>query len=61
VLFNDGPNTYFECRKWFRQDDPLSPYLFLLAADSFKKILSKGDELGHFKGLDPPILNGKNF
>jgi hypothetical protein len=23
------------------------------------KILSKGIELGHFKGLDPPILNGK--
>jgi Reverse transcriptase (RNA-dependent DNA polymerase) len=58
VLLNGVPGTYFECRKGVRQGDPLSPYLFLLAAEGLNKILTKGIDLGHLEGLGPPILNG---
>jgi Reverse transcriptase (RNA-dependent DNA polymerase) len=57
VLVNDIPSTYFECHKGVRQDDPLSLYLFLLAAEGLHKILTNGIDLGHFEGLGPSIFN----
>jgi Reverse transcriptase (RNA-dependent DNA polymerase) len=59
VLVNGTTGIYFECRKGVCQGDPLSPYLFLLAADGLNKILSNGVNLGHFEDLDPPIINNQ--
>jgi Reverse transcriptase (RNA-dependent DNA polymerase) len=47
--------------KGVRQGDPLSPYLFLLAAEGFNKILSKGIALGHFEGFGPLVIDNRKI
>jgi Reverse transcriptase (RNA-dependent DNA polymerase) len=59
VLLNGQPGTYFECQKGVRQNDPLSPYLFLLDVEGLNKILSKGIASGHFEGLSLPVIDNR--
>lgn len=55
-MINGTTIEYFECRRGFRKEDPLSPYLFILVADGLNKMISQGIWHGHLSDLGP-ILN----
>jgi len=40
VLLNGIPGRQFKCRRGVRQGDPLSPLLFVLAADLLQSVLN---------------------
>lgn len=50
VLLNGSPTEEFCMGKGLRQGDPLSPFLFLIAAEGLSVMFSKAVELGLFKG-----------
>jgi hypothetical protein len=54
VLLNGVPGKQFHCKRGVRQGDPLSPLLFVLAADLFQSIINKATECGILK---LPLLN----
>jgi hypothetical protein len=41
VLLNGMPGKTFHCKRGVRQGDPLSPLLFVLAADLLQSIINK--------------------
>lgn len=49
VLLNGVPGKTVHCRRGVRQGDPLSPLLFVLAADLLQSILNKAKERGILK------------
>jgi hypothetical protein len=46
VLLNGIPRKVFHCRRGVRQGDPLSPLIFVLAADLLQTIINKAKEAG---------------
>lgn len=52
VLLNGVPGKNFKCVRGVRQDDPLSPLLFVLAADLLQAIINKEHQM---RNLDLPI------
>jgi len=46
VLLNGVPGKTFHCRRGVRQGDPLSPLLFVLAADLLQTLLNSAKDLG---------------
>jgi hypothetical protein len=63
VLLNGVPGKTFHCRRGVRQGDPLSPLLFVLAADLLQSILNKARQQDLLKlplaancGQDFPIV-----
>ena len=62
VLLNGVPGKQFKCRRGVRQGDPLSPLLFVLAADLLQCIVNKAFRDGLLQaplpidGMDFPIV-----
>jgi hypothetical protein len=63
VLLNGVPGKSFHCKRGVRQGDPLSPLLFVLAADLLQSIINKARQQGLLKlpltencGQDFPIV-----
>lgn len=46
VLLNGIPSKVFHCKRGVRQGDPLSPLLFVLAADFLQTLLNSAKNLG---------------
>jgi hypothetical protein len=46
ILLNGVPGKKFHCKRGVRQGDPLSPLLFVLAADLLQTILNKALSMG---------------
>ena len=49
VLLNGVPGKVFHCKRGVRQGDPLSPLLFVLAADLLQSCINKAKDLGILK------------
>ncbi|MCH81419.1 LINE-1 reverse transcriptase like, partial [Trifolium medium] len=62
VLINGSPTVDFKVNKGLRQGDPLSPFLFLIAAEGLTGMVYKAVDIGKFHGfkvhenLQYPIL-----
>ncbi|XP_058746991.1 uncharacterized protein LOC131619978 [Vicia villosa] len=48
ILVNDSPTNEFRMERGLRQGDPLSPFLFLIAAEGFSMLMKKAVECGEF-------------
>ena len=51
ILINDFPVAPFKMRKGLRLGDPLSPFLFVLAANVFNKMVGRVKEFGLVEGI----------
>jgi hypothetical protein len=60
VLLNGVPGKRFHCKRGVRQGDPLSPLLFVLAADLLQTIVNKACECGILR-LPLPSNCGPDF
>jgi hypothetical protein len=60
VLLNGSPRKVFHCRRGVRQGDPLSPLLFVLAADVLRSIVNKARAQG-LLNLAIPLQYTKDF
>jgi hypothetical protein len=59
-LLNGVPGKVFHCRRGVRQGDPLSPLLFVLAADLLQSMVNQAKEQGTLK-LPIPERAGNDF
>ena len=57
ILVNGKPGRIILSKRGLRLGDPLSPLLFVLAADSFTKMLNLVDSKGLLMGLGPEGFN----
>jgi hypothetical protein len=60
VLLNGVPEKTFHCRRGVRQGDPLSPLLFVLAADLLQSLLKKETQRNLLK-LPIPLQDSPDF
>jgi retron-type reverse transcriptase len=60
VLLNGVPGEVIQCKRGVRQGDPLSPLLFVLAADLLPSILNKAKDQNLIK-LSIPLTSSTDF
>lgn len=60
ILLNNVPGNFFHCKRGVRQGDPLSPLLFVLAAELLQYIINKARTLG-ILSLPIPITYTEDF
>lgn len=60
VILNGVPGKNINCRRGVRQGDPLSPLLFVLAADLLQSIINKSKDMGFLK-LPIPLSSSADF
>ncbi|MCH82142.1 LINE-1 reverse transcriptase like, partial [Trifolium medium] len=51
VLVNGSPTEDFKVSKGLRQGDPLSPFLFLIAAESLTGMVKKAVDIGSWENV----------
>jgi hypothetical protein len=56
VLLNGVPGRQFHCKRGVRQGDPLSPLIFVLAADLLQSAINKAFREGLLRAPFPLIL-----
>ena len=49
ILLNGVPGKEFKCKRGVRQGDPVSPLLFVIAADLLQSLINKAWEEGHIQ------------
>lgn len=52
VLVNGSPSGVFKMERGLRQGDPLSPFLFLIAAEGLNILMERASSLGYFSGAE---------
>ena len=57
ILLNNVPGNFFHCKRGVRQGDPLSPLLFMLAAELLQYIINKERTLGILSFANPNHLH----
>jgi hypothetical protein len=60
ILLNGVPGKTFHCKRGARQGDPLSPLLFVLAADFLQTLLNKSKDQNLLR-LPIPLQSNTNF
>ena len=51
VLINGSPSNFFRSSRGLRQGCPLSPFLFMLIANSLSRIIHQAKREGSYKGV----------
>ena len=51
ILVNGSPSAEFIPQKGLRQGDPLSPFLFNIAADGLNLLIERAKKLGYLRGV----------
>jgi hypothetical protein len=57
VLLNGVPGKIFQCKRGVRQGDPLSPLLFVLAAEFLQILINKAASINLLKAPIPQASN----
>jgi len=47
VLVNGHPGPWISCKRGLRQGDPLSPYLFILVAETLQRMIREAQQIKH--------------
>lgn len=51
VLINGKPRGYIQASRYIRQDDPLSPFLFVIAMDYLSRLIEKAQQESPIRGF----------
>ncbi|XP_071715094.1 uncharacterized protein [Rutidosis leptorrhynchoides] len=57
ILINESPTSEFNLKRGVRQGDPLSPFLFIIAAEGLNILTKVAVERGMYKGVEVGISN----